>query len=417
MPQEDGCFVLFRPETNAMIAVRLYLPLATLLALSGCDDKKAAAPPPTPSVGVSQPLRRQVTEWDDFTGRFEAVASVEVRARVNGYLQEVGFKDGDIVEKNQMLFVIDPRPYEALAAQAGGQLAEARSRVNLGERELERGQQLAQTQAIATSQVDQRRQTLQVAQAAIVQAEANLRAAQLNVEFTRVTAPISGRISRKLVTEGNLVQGGDSGSTLLTTIVSLDPIQIYFDMDEATYLKNTRSWLAGTRPTSRETPNPVRIQLPDEDKPSRDGHMDFVDNRLDLGTGTLRGRALIGNKDLSLLPGQFARVQLIGSAPYDAVLLPDAAVATDQSRKIVFVVGADDTVQPHPVTLGRVIDGMRVIKDGLKPDDHVVVDGLQRIKAGQKVKPEPRDIGRAAPADAPKPDAPQPGTQAEAAKP
>ena len=391
---------------------RQYVAWAVLLALAACDGKKDASAPPMPSVGVSQPVRRQVTEWDDFTGRFEAVASVEVRARVSGYLEEVGFKDGDIVEKGQMLFVIDPRPYEALAAQAGGQLAEARSRVNLGERELERGQQLAQTQAIATSQVDQRRQTLQVAQAAIVQAEANLRSAQLNVEFTRITAPIGGRIGRKLVTEGNLVQGGDSGSTLLTTVVSLDPIQIYFDMDEATYLKNTRSWLAGTRPTSRDHPNPVRIQLPDEDHPSRDGHMDFVDNRLDAGTGTLRGRALIDNHDLSLLPGQFARVQLIGSAPYEAVMLPDAAVATDQSRKIVFVVGAEDTVQPRPVTLGRIIDGMRVVKDGLKPEDRVVVDGLQRIKAGQKVKPEPRDIGGAAPAAAP-----QPGARAEAGKP
>ena len=382
---------------------------AALFALAGCDDKKPAAPPPMPAVGVSQPLKRRVTEWDDFTGRFEAVATVEIRARVNGYLQEVGFKDGDVVEKGQTLFVIDPRQYEAAVMQAGGQLAEARSRVTTGAADLARGQSLARTGDIPANQVDQRRQTVQVAEASIIQAEAALHRAQLDVEFTRIKAPIAGRISRKLVSEGNLVQGGDAGSTLLTTIVSLDPIQIYFDMDEATYLKNTRSWLAGTRPTSRDQPNPVRIQLPDEDKPSREGHMDFVDNRLDLGTGTLRGRALIDNHDLALLPGQFARVQLVGSSPYDALVLPDAAIATDQSRKIVFVVGADDVVQPRPVTLGRFIDGMRVIKDGLKPDDRVVVDGLQRIKAGQKVKPEPRDIAPGG--------VPAPATQAEAAKP
>ena len=365
---------------------------AALLALSACDAKKPSAPPPAPSVGVSQPVHRQVTEWDDFTGRFEAVATVEVRARVSGYLQEVGFKDGDVVQKGQTLFVIDPRQYEAAVMLAGGQLAEAQARVTTGSADLARGQTLARSGDIATNQVDQRRQTVQVAQAAIVEAMANLHRAQLDVEFTRITAPITGRIGRKLVSEGNLVQGGDAGSTLLSTIVSLDPIQIYFDMDEATYLKNTRSWLAGTRPTSRDTPNPVRIQLPDEDRPSRGGHMDFVDNRLDLGTGTLRGRALIDNHDLSLLPGQFARVQLIGSAAYETLLLPDSAIATDQSRKIVFVVGDGDVVQPRPVTLGRIFERMRIVKDGLKPEDRVVVDGLQRIKAGQVVKPEPRDL-------------------------
>lgn len=366
--------------------------VAAAAALAACDQKQSAqgqAQAEPPAVTVAQPTRRTVTDWDTFTGRFDAVDQVEVRARVNGYVESVDFRDGAVVHKGDLLYVIDPRPYEAAVAQAAGQLADARSRVSLAERELSRGQQLAQTAAIAESVVDQRRQQLQVSQAAIIQAEANLRRAQLDLEFTRVTAPLDGRIGRHLVSVGNLVQGGESGATLLTTIVSLDPIHIYFDMDEATYLKNTRLWLEGRRPTSRDKPNPVQITLPGETAPSHQGAMDFVDNRLDVGTGTLRGRASVPNENLALVPGQFARVQLIGSAPYEALLLPDAAIASDQSRKVVYVLRDDDTVEARPVQLGPIDAGLRVIRDGLKPEDRVVVDGLQRVRAGQKVKLQP----------------------------
>jgi RND family efflux transporter MFP subunit len=225
-------------------------------------------------------------------------------------------------------------------------------------------------------------------------AEGALKAAQLNIEFTHVLAPITGRVSRHLISVGNLVQGSDTGtSTLLTTIVSVDPIYIYFDVDEATYLKNNRLWFEGKRPSSRDTANPVQVTLSGETKPSHDGHMDFLDNRLDVSTGTLRSRAVIENHDLSILPGQFGRVRLIGSSPYEALLVPDTAIATDQSRKIVFVVKDDNTVEARAVTLGPLDEGQRVIREGLKAEDNVIVDGLQRARVGAKVSPHKAEIG------------------------
>jgi RND family efflux transporter MFP subunit len=274
-----------------------------------------------------------------------------------------------------------------VAEQADGQLADARAKAELAKRELDRALTLNQTQAVSDSIVDQRRQTLQAAKASEIQAAGLLKAAQLNIEFTHVVAPIGGRVSRHLVSVGNLVQGSDGGSTLLTSIVSLDPIYVYFDMDEATYLKYNRLFFEGKRPSSRENPNPVQVTLTGETKPSHDGKMDFLDNRLDLSTGTLRGRAVVPNKDFSILPGQFGRVRLIGSAPYEALLLPESAIATDQSRKIVFVVKNDDTVEARPVVLGPLDEGLRVVREGLKPEDRVIVEGLQRARVGAKVTP------------------------------
>jgi RND family efflux transporter MFP subunit len=366
-------------------------PLIAVLALSlsGCGDKPpqqaAAGPPP---VTVAQPTKRTVTDWDEFTGRFEAVEEVQVRARVGGFVTSVEFRDGAFVGPGDLLYVIDARPFEAVAEQADGQLSDARAKAELAKRELDRALTLNQTQAVSDSIVDQRRQALQAAKAAEMQAAGALKAAHLNIEFTHVVAPIGGRVSRHLVSVGNLVQGSDNASgTLLTSIVSLDPIYIYFDMDEATYLKNNRLYFEGKRPSSRENPNPVQVSLTGETKPSHDGKVDFLDNRLDVSTGTLRGRAVIPNKDFSILPGQFGRVRLIGSSPYDALLLPDTAVASDQSRKIVFVVKDDDTVEARQVTLGPLDQGLRVIREGLKPEDRVIVDGLQRARVGAKVSP------------------------------
>jgi multidrug efflux system membrane fusion protein len=372
--------------------------IAVLLAmtLSGCGESKppqaaAAAPPVT----VAQPVKRTVTDWDEFTGRFDAVEQVQVRARVGGFITAVEFRDGAFVKAGDLLYLIDARPFEAVATQADGQLSDARAKVELAKRELDRALTLQQSQNVAENIVDQRRQALQAARAAEMQAEGALKAAQLNVEFTHVTAPIGGRVSRHLVSVGNLVQGSDGGSTLLTSIVSLDPIYIYFDLDEATYLKYNRLWSEGKRPSSRDNPNPVQVSLTGENKPSHDGKVDFLDNALDTSTGTLRGRAVIPNKDISILPGQFGRVRLIASAPYEALLVPDSAVATDQARKIVFVVKDDNTVEAKPVTLGPLDEGLRVVREGLKPEDNVVVDGLQRVRVGAKVTPH---AAKAAPA-------------------
>jgi membrane fusion protein, multidrug efflux system len=365
-------------------------PILIVLAglLAGCGEKPAPqAAAAAPPVTVAQPVKRTVTDWDEFTGRFDAVESVEVRPRVGGFITAVEFRDGTFVKAGDLLYLIDARPFEAVATQAEGQLSDARAKVELGKRELDRALTLQQSQNVADNIVDQRRQALQAARAAETQAEGVLKAAQLNVEFTHVTAPISGRVSRHLVSVGNLVQGSEGSSTLLTSIVTLDPIYIYFDIDEATYLKYNRLWFEGKRPSSRDTPNPVEVTLTGETKPSHNGTINFLDNQLDVSTGTLRGRAVIPNQDLSILPGQFGRVRLIASAPYEALLVPDAAIATDQARKIVFVVKDDNTVEAKPVTLGPLDDGLRVVREGLKPEDRVIVDGLQRARVGAKVTP------------------------------
>ena len=365
---------------------------ASLLALSAAacskaPDQAAAAPPP-PAVTVATPTVRTVTDWDEFIGRFQAIQEVQIRARVGGFVDKVEFKDGAIVKAGDPLYLIDPRPYEATLLQARGQYADAKAKVDLADRELARATELVRTSAVSEAVVDQRKQQQEAAQAAMLQAEGAMKRAELDVGFTKVTAPIDGRISRHLVSVGNLVQGAEGGATQLTSIVSMNPIHIYFDMDEATYLKNNRLWHEGLRPSSRDTANPVQITLSGETKPSHEGKMDFVDNRLDVATGTLRGRAIVPNQDLSILPGQFARIRVIGSAPYEALLLPDTAITNDQSRKIVFVVNKDDTVEMRPVVLGPLDEGLRVIREGLKKDDRVVVDGLQRARVGAKVTPQ-----------------------------
>ncbi|WP_191622989.1 efflux RND transporter periplasmic adaptor subunit [Pseudomonas fluorescens] len=358
--------------------------LALAVTLSGCGPNQTSNAPISPSVTVSKPVKSVVTDWDSFTGRFEATDSVDVRSRVSGYLEKVAFQDGAIVKKGDLLFVIDSRSFQAAVVQAQGKLAQVRSQLALAEQEFARANVLIESKTIARSLYDQRLQARQAAQAEVLSAEGALSNAKLDLEFTRITAPMSGRISRKLISEGNLVNGGNSSATLLTTIVSLDLIDIYFDIDEQSYLKYRRQ----TNPAANQSQ--VRIALPGETQPSMTGRMDFIDNRLDPSTGTLRQRARVSNQDLHLSPGQFGRVQFSSQAPYPALLLPDTAISVDATRKVVYVLNPQNKVEIRPVTLGKLHDGLREISSGLQEQDRVIVDGLQRVRAGDTATAQER---------------------------
>jgi RND family efflux transporter MFP subunit len=304
----------------------------------------------------------------------------------------VHFTDGAIVKKGALLFVIDPRPYQAELNRAKAQLEQAIARFERTQKDFARAQQLVKSRAMSQEEVDTRAADQREAQEAVQAARAAVEAARLNVEFTQVKAPISGRISRHLVTEGNLINGGTAESTLLTRIVSLDPLYGYFDVDERTFLKYTRLWRNGTRPGSREVNIPVDLGLADETGFPHRGHLDFIDNRLDPNTGTMTGRAVIPNPDLTLTPGLFARIRLPGSSRYEALLLPDEAIGTDQTQRFAFVVNDQNTVEYRQVTLGPMIDGLRVVRDGIKPEEWVIVNGVQRVRTGAKVDPQQQVI-------------------------
>jgi RND family efflux transporter MFP subunit len=369
-----------------------------LLGLSAVACAKKAPPPAGPAtVTVSQPLQKDVTDWDDFLGRFEAVDSVDIRPRVSGYLTEIGFKDGEVVKKGQTLFVIDPRPYQAALDQAKAQTQRAEASLTNAKTLLERGKTLLNARAISQEELDNRQATALQATADLAAAQANERNAALNVGFTRVIAPLSGRVSDRRVAVGNLVA---ADTTVLTTLVSLDPIRFTFDGSEALYLKYQRDNRIGTRRSSRDASNPVLIRLQDETDYRWKGRMDFVDNALSAGTGTIRGRAVVDNPGNFLTPGMFGHLRLLGSAPYKALLVPDKAVQTDQTIQVVYVLGSDGVVHQQQIQPGPVVGGLRVIKSGLKPTDVVVIDGLTRVKPGDKAKSVQGEIKPRPPAPA-----------------
>jgi multidrug efflux system membrane fusion protein len=347
----------------------------------------AGGAPPPPAVTVNQPLFKDVVEWDQYQGRLDAVESVEIRARVNGYLQSINFKDGDEVKKGDLLFVIDPRPYQAELDRAEADLLQARTRFELASNDLQRAGRLLKAKAISEEDADSRAKAEREAAAAIQSSAASVEMAKLNVDYTRVTAPISGRIGRKMITEGNLVNGNQGESTLLAAIVSLDPIYCYFDVDEGAILKYQKLARAGEKDALADGKVPCEIELGDETGFPHKGLLDFVNNRLDPDTGTLRVRGIFSNPDRVLQPGFFVRARVPGSAKYPALLIPDQAVGTDQSQKFVFTVNDADTVQYVPVTLGPLVDGLRVVRAGLHSNDWVVVNGLMTIRPGAKVNP------------------------------
>ncbi|HEX7887215.1 MAG TPA: efflux RND transporter periplasmic adaptor subunit [Phenylobacterium sp.] len=353
--------------------------------LVSCAAKKADGPPPPAPVTVSTPLAHQIIDWDEFVGRFEPIERVEVRPRVSGYVQTVAFRDGEIVKKGQLLFVIDPRPYQAALAQARADQASAEAQAANARLELDRAKTLLDKGFVSKSSYDSRLAQQRSADAGVAAARAQVEARQLDVSFTRIASPIAGRVSDHRVDVGNLVAASGSEATLLTTVVSLDPIHFTFTGSEAVYLKYQRANEAGTRTSSRYASNPVDIQLQDETDYNWHGRMDFVDNALDLGSGTIRGRAVVRNPNNLLTPGMYGRMRLLGSGAYTALLIPDASVAADQSDKVVLVVGKDDTVQPRKVVLGPIVDGLRVVRSGLGPGDRVIIDGQARVRPGMKV--------------------------------
>lgn len=359
--------------------------LAALLTMWACAQP-APPPAPPPKVAVARPVEREIVEWDEYTARLEAVDLVEVRARVGGYLNEIRFQEGASVTAGQVLFVIDPRPYVATLKRAEADVELAKARLELARKRFDRSASLVGAHAISQEEADTRLAEAHQAEAALQAAGAAVEAARLDVEFTEVKAPVAGRVSRKLITEGNLVNGGPgTEGTLLTTIVSLDPIHAYFEADERAYLKYTRLAQRGERPSSRDVRNPVRVALADEDTFDHEGWMDFVDNRLDPNTGTIIGRAVLPNHDLLLSPGMFVRLRLPGSGPYRALLLPDEAVGIDQTERFVWVVDDQNHAHHRKVKTGPLHEGLRIVREGLDPGDRVVIAGAQRLRSDVEV--------------------------------
>lgn len=368
------------------------LTLASVLALAGCGEgqknAQAVAPPP-PQVTVAKPVQKPVTDHDEYVGRFVALDFVEVRARVSGYLEKIHFQDGQLVKEGEPLFTIDPRPFEATVEQAKAAVEQAKANLAFAESDLKRGESLRTGTTITQQALDQRLQASRVAAAAVTSQEAALQQAELDLSFTVLKAPVSGRIGDRRVSVGNLVSGGASGSTtLLATIASIDPIRFEFTMDEASYLRYLRmAGASASNAADRGMTLPVRLKLIDEDAFTREGKIDFVDNAIDRSSGTIRGRALFANADGRLTPGMFGRIQIATSAPTAALLVPDAAIATEQVRKFVYVLNSDNVATPKYVTPGQLIGNMRVVV-GLEPTDTVIVNGLMRVRPGLKVAPQ-----------------------------
>src|SRR5215470_10496403 len=365
--------------------------LAALLVFMGCSEspQKQATVPPPPTVTVAKPAKRVVVDHDEYVGRFVAIDSVEIRARVSGYLDRIDFTDGQMVKQGDLLFTLDKRPYQTALDQAIGNLEQARANLAFAETDLARGAQLVRERTITEQTFDQRTQAKRVAEATVRAREAAVASSKLDLEFTELRAPVDGRIGDRRVSPGNLVTGGTTGNTsLLATIVSTDPIRFEFTFDEASYLRYERLAQSGRDVTSREGSVIVALKLLDEPDFQHQGRMDFVDNVIDRSSGTIRGRAVFSNPSGVFTPGMFGRVRVPGSPSYMALLVPDAAIGTEQTRKYVLAVDAENVVRMKYVTLGQSFNNLRVIKSGLQEDDRVIVNGLMRARASQKVNPQ-----------------------------
>jgi len=372
--------------------------LFVVATTSGCDNssnaKTANQAAPAAVVTISQPIHKNVVEWDEYTGRLDTVQTVEVRPRVSGYISQVNFKDGAKVKKGELLYVIDPRPFVAERDRAAAEVDRSRAQLELAKNDLARAEGLFKSHFISAAEYDNRSKSVSQLEAALRSAEATLEEAKLNVEFSQLRSPIDGRIGRTLKTVGNLVTGGNNSgeATLLTTIESTDPIYVYFNADEESVLKYLRLAREGLRKSARYGPIPIELELADEKNFPHKGYTDYVEPRVDPATGTVRARGVFPNPDDQLVPGFFVRVRIPASGAYPALLISDAAVGVDQEKKFVLVVNKDNVAEYRTVKLGPFIDGLRVIQQGLKPDDWVIVNGLQRVQPGAKVNPEKVDM-------------------------
>ncbi|HDR2471120.1 TPA: efflux RND transporter periplasmic adaptor subunit [Enterobacter soli] len=349
------------------------------LLLVGCDNSVAQnAAPPAPAVSAADVVVKSISQWDSFNGRIEAVESVQLRPRVSGYIDKVNYADGQEVKKGEVLFTIDDRTYRAALEQAQANLARAKTQASLAQSEANRTDKLVNTNVVSREEWEQRRSAATQAQADIRAAQAAVDAAQLNLDFTKVTAPIDGRASRALITSGNLVTAGDTAS-VLTTVVSQKTVYVYFDVDESTYLHYQNLARSGQGASSNHMALPVEIGLTGEEGYPHQGKVDFLDNQLTPSTGTIRMRALLDNAQRQFTPGLFARVRLPGSAEFKATLIDDKAVLTDQDRKYVYIVDKEGKAQRRDITPGRLADGLRIVRLGLNPGDKVIVEGLQKV--------------------------------------
>ena len=365
-----------------MIATLVAITAFTLTQTSGTTDSQEAVAATPTNVVVTSPKVQQVTEWDDYTGRFEAIDQVELKARVSGHLVNIHFKDGDFVEKGQTLFTIDPRPFETQVAVVQAELAEAKIRLDLANLQLERSTKLVENGSVSRSHFDRDNAEYAQAKARLHAAESRLAQAQLDLEFTAVTAPLSGRIDRHYVDVGNVITAQE---TALTTIVSMDKMYVTFDVNQNAYLKYMRYDMQGTRTSSRRAPNPVRIALGDSREFTLAGTMDYVANQVNTDTGTIRARAIVDNSDYFLTPGLFARVKLLAQENVATILIPDSAIATEQADRVVFVVNDENQVESRIVELGSLVGGERIVRSGLMPGDKVITQGAQRVGIGQVV--------------------------------
>ena len=367
------------------------LAAALTAACAGAAAQPAAAPP-APTVTVAEAVARELTEWDEQTGRLEPVHTVEIRPRVSGFISDVHFREGAIVGKGDLLFTIDARPFQAEVDRLRAELARAEATVRRADSELARAERLAQEQAISSEEHDRRASFAQESRAQKSAVEAALRAAELNLEFTRVTAPTTGRIGRAIVTAGNLVSSGPGDPTLLATVVSLDPIYATFETDEGTFLKYAQA-RGGIAPSGSPA---VRMALATDEGFPREGRLIFLDNQIDPSTGTIRARALFSNRDLSLTPGLFVRVRVPLAADARGVVVQERAIGTDLDRRYVLVVGRDETVEYRVVSLGPLVDGLRLVRSGLEAGERVVVNGMQHVQPGMKVRTEVEPMDAAA---------------------